>query len=67
MASTRVEADDVQITGTLDMRGNPIKNLNLDLNEYPLLPDQGASKKYVDQLRDDIIAGLPDLADNGEF
>ena len=67
MASTRIIAADVQITGTLDMRYNPIEKLNTNLSEYPLEDHQGATKKYVDKLRDDIIADLPDLADNGVF
>jgi hypothetical protein len=67
MASTRVIAADVQITGTLDMRYHPIQNLNTNLQEYPTEPHQGASKLYVDTLRDEIVDGLPDTADNGEF
>ena len=67
MASTRVTAADVQITGTLDMRYNSIQNLSVDLAEYPTEPHQGATKIYVDTLRDEIVAGLPDTADNGEF
>ena len=67
MATTRVQADDVQITGKLDMRGHSIQNLNTNLVEYPIEPDQGATKIYVDTLRDEIIAGLPALADNGVF
>ena len=67
MATTRVQADDVQITGKLDMRGYHIQNLNTNLTEYPIEPDQGATKIYVDTLRDEIIAGLPTLADNGVF
>lgn len=67
MASTRVTATDVQITGTLDMRYNSIQNLNVNLAEYPTEPHQGATKLYVDTLRDEIIVGLPDTADNGEF
>ena len=67
MASTRVTAADVQITGTLDMRYHPIQNLNTNLQEYPTEPHQGASKLYVDTLRDEIVDGLPDTADNGEF
>lgn len=66
MANTRVVAADVQITGTLDMRLHEITGLETDLNQYPLLDDQGASKKYVDTLRDEIVAGLDD-ADNGEY
>ena len=67
MASTRVTAADVQITGILDMRYNPIQNLSVDLAEYPTQPHQGATKIYVDTLRDEIIEGLPDTADNGEY
>lgn len=66
MANTRVVAADVQITGTLDMRLHEITGLDTDLDQYPLLDDQGASKKYVDTLRDEIVAGLDD-ADNGEY
>lgn len=67
MASTRITAADVQITGTLDMRYNHIENLNTNLLEYPIEDHQGATKKYVDRLRDEIIEGLPETADNGEF
>jgi hypothetical protein len=67
MASTRVTAADVQITGTLDMRYHPIEYLNTNLSEYPLEDHQGATKIYVDTLRDEIVAGLPDTADNGEY
>jgi len=67
MASTRIPAHDVQITGTLDMRYHPIEGLNTDLLEYPTEPHQGASKLYVDTLRDEIIDGLPETADNGEY
>ena len=67
MASTRITAADIQITGTLDMTFHPIEGLNTNLEEYPLEPHQGATKKYVDNLRDEIVAGLPDTADNGEF
>ena len=66
MASTRVTAADVQITGTLDMRLHEITGLDTDLLNYPLQDDQGASKKYVDQLRDDVVAGLVDV-DNGDY
>lgn len=67
MATTRVEAADVQITGVLDMRQNAVKNLETDLTLYPTEDHQGASKIYVDTLRDQIIAGLPALADNEEY
>ena len=67
MATTRVEAADVQITGVLDMRQNAVKNLETDLTLYPTEDHQGASKIYVDTLRDQIIAGLPAPADNDEY
>ena len=67
MATTRVVAADVQVTGTLDMRGNPVQNLLTDLDKYPLEPHHGASKAYVDFLRDNIVVSLPDEVDNGEF
>ena len=67
MATTRVEAADVQITGVLDMRQNAVKNLETDLTLYPIEDHQGASKIYVDTSRDQIIAGLPALADNEEY
>ena len=67
MATTRVVAADVQVTGTLDMRGNPVQNLKTNLDLYPTQPHHGASKIYVDTLRDGIVASLPDEVDNGEF
>lgn len=67
MATTRVQAADVQITGVLDMRKHAVKNLETDLTLYPTEDHQGASKIYVDTLRDQIIAGLPALADNEEY
>ena len=67
MASTKITAADVQITGVLDMRQHAVKNLETDLTLYPLEDHQGATKIYVDTLRDQIIAGLPDLADNEEY
>jgi len=68
MASiTRTTAAEVQITGVLDMRQNWITDLETNLSVYPVEPDHGASKKYVDSVRDDIVAGLPDLVDNGSF
>lgn len=67
MATTRIVAADVQVTGTLDMRQNPVQNLNTNLELYPIEPHHGASKLYVDTLRDEIVADLPDEVDNGEF
>lgn len=67
MASTRVEAADVQITGILDMRQNNITDLETDLAVYPTQPDDGATKKYVDSVRDGIVANLPNNADNGTY
>ena len=67
MAVTRVVAADVQVTGTMDMRLNPVQNLNTNLNVYPTQPHHGASKIYVDTLRDDIVSNLPNEVDNGEF
>ena len=64
---TRVTAADVQITGILDMRSFKITGLETDLLLYPTEPDQGASKKYVDAQRDEILAALPDDVDNGSF
>ena len=67
MAATKIVAADVQVTGIMDMRQNPIQNLNTDLSTYPSQPHHGASKAYVDSLRDDIVANLPNEVDNGEF
>ena len=67
MATTREVAADVQVTGILDMRGNPVQNSQTDLDLYPLEPHHGASKAYVDALRDEIVVNLPDEVDNGEF
>jgi len=67
MASTRVQADPVQITGSLDMRDHQVVGLETDLSLYPLEDHQGASKIYVDAQRDAIIAALPDKVDNGTF
>ena len=67
MASTKINAADVQITGVLDMRKHAVKNLETDLSVYPLEDHHGASKIYVDNLRTQIIAGLPDTADNEEY
>ena len=67
MASTRVQADAVQITGLLDMRNNQIVGLETDLALYPLQPDQGASKKYVDAQRDAVQDSLAVNINNGEY
>ncbi len=67
MASIRVQADPVQITGTLDMRKHQVVGLETDLTLYPLNLDQGASKKYVDAQRDAVQAALEANIDNGGF
>jgi hypothetical protein len=68
MASiNKVVANDIQISGTLDMRNHRITNLETDLNVYPVDDDQAATKKYVDTLRDNVVSGLADLVDNGTF
>ena len=64
---TRVTAADVQISGILDMRSYQITGLETDLALYPTMPDQGASKKYVDAQRDKIIAALPGTIDDGIY
>ena len=68
MASiNKVVANDIQISGTLDMRNHRITNLVTDLNVYPVDDDQATTKKYVDTLRDNVVSGLADLVDNGTF
>jgi hypothetical protein len=67
MATTRVSAADVQITGILDMRNNEVVGLETDMTLYPVRDDQGTTKVYVDTVRDEIVAGLPVLVDNGDF
>ena len=67
MASTRVQADPVQITGELDMRMHQIVGLETDLALYPLNLDQGASKKYVDAQRDAVQNALMTNIDNGDY
>lgn len=68
MASiNKVVANDIQISGTLDMREHRITNLITNLSEYPLEDDQATTKLYVDTVRDEIVNGLPDLVDNGSF
>jgi len=68
MASTDViSGANVQITGTLDMRGNPITGLISDVNAYPLSSGDGATKAYVDYQKAQIQASLPALANNGTY
>lgn len=67
MANTRVSGAQVQVTGTLDMRGNRITGLDTDVNVYPNAADEGASKAYVDYQKQQILSQLPALADNGAF
>jgi hypothetical protein len=67
MANTRVSGAQVQITGTLDMRGNVITGLESDVNVYPNASDDGATKAYVDYQRQLIEADLPTLANNGTY
>ena len=64
--TTEVSAD-VQVTGILDMRQNKISGLITDTSVYPTLPNQAASKKYVDEQRDVIIASIPDEINNGLY
>lgn len=65
-STTRAFAADVQITGILDMQHSEVTNLDTDLAAYPLTPDQGATKIYVDSTKADILAALSN-ADNGVF
>ena len=67
MASTRVQAAPIQITGLLDMRMHRITGLETDLTAYPVEDNQGASKKYVDAQRDAVISSLQGDVDNGSF
>lgn len=62
-----VSGADVQITGTLDVRGNPVTGLNSDVNQYPLSASDGATKAYVDYQRSLIEAQLPSTANNGTY
>jgi len=64
---TSAVAADVQVSGMLDMRMNWITDLETDLNVYPVEPDHGATKKYVDTTRDEIVANLALEVDNGVF
>ena len=67
MASTKIVSADVQVTGTLDMRDFEIVGLNTDVTQYPSDPDMGASKAYVDFVRDGIVSNLPDEVNNGVY
>lgn len=67
MASTRVTASNVQITGILDMRNNQVTGLETDLNIYPLNDDDGASKAYVDAKKQEVIDGFDGIADNETY
>lgn len=68
MASiTRTTAADVQVSGVLDMNAFSVTNLETDLSIYPALDSDGASKIYVDTLRDDAVNNLLSLVDGGEF
>lgn len=65
--TTETVSADVQVTGILDMRTNRISGLDLDIDAYPALPEDGASKKYVDFKKNEIISQLPELVNNGTF
>ena len=68
MASiSRTTAADVQISGVLDMNAYNISNLETDLAVFPLQDSDGASKVYVDSVRDDAVNNLLSLVDGGEF
>ena len=67
MASTRVTAADVQITGVLDMQSNSITGMETNLSVYPTQDDQAATKKYVDTAKAEIVASLPSQVNNGEY
>jgi hypothetical protein len=69
MASTanRISGADVQITGTMDMRGNRVTGLPTDVNSYPLAQSDGATKAYVDFKKREIQSALPAEVNNGTF
>lgn len=67
MASTKTVSADVQVTGTLDMRQFTITGLETDVAVYPSVASDGASKAYVDYVRDGIVASLPTEVNNGEY
>ena len=66
-SSSRTTAADVQISGILDMNGYKITGLETDITKYPLDDSNGASKIYVDSVRDDVVGNLLSLVDGGEF
>ena len=66
-STTRTTAADVQVSGVLDMNAYNITNLETDLSVYPALDSDGASKVYVDTVRDDAVNNLLSLVDGGEF
>lgn len=66
-STTRATSANVQISGILDMRENEITNLETDLSLYPVTDDQGATKIYVDNARDTILAALATTVDNEEY
>lgn len=67
MESTRVAGADVQITGTLDMRGNRITGMSDDIAAYPSAKSDGATKAYVDSQRAAVENLLPVEVNNGTF
>jgi len=67
MGPIKIEADEIQITGSLDMRNHEIEGLETSLSLYPISDDQGASKKYVDAQRDKVIQALSLDIDNGPY
>jgi len=67
MGSIKIKADEIQTTGSLDMRKHGIEGLETDLSLYPVNDDQGASKKYVDSQRDSVIQALSTDIDNGPY
>ena len=49
------------------MRSFEIAGLNTDLSQYPTEADEGATKLYVDTVRDGIVANLPTEVNNGTY
>jgi len=66
-STTKVTAAGIQITGVLDMNSNYVTGLETDLAVYPTEDSDGASKIYVDTVKDDIVNNLLSLVDGGEF
>ncbi len=66
-STTKAFAADFQITGVLDMQQNEVTNLETDLAVYPTEVDQGATKIYVDSVKEDLLNELLTLADNGSY